>query len=300
MSDNLFSSSTLQEEFEKINNKYKLDTAIDFSPTPTSLNLEKFNYDAPTSAEIEQQAKNALHDYASTSQQNIDTSYQTNLKKLFEQEEKLAETNATTKNSHEAQTEQAKQSASNNALKRGLARSTIVVSQMAAFDQDKLNHFAALDAEYTKALTKLENEKTLLETQKQNALNSFDIAYAVKLSDKIATINEAVEKKLTEVQKLNNEIAKTEAAFTQAAEKENIRRAQEAYEWNQAIAKELALGQSSTEKLKQEEKFQVAINYFNNLSKSEALSIINQNEALKTELGPLYTRLHAAISSRTN
>ncbi|MFA6860316.1 MAG: hypothetical protein WCR30_02910 [Clostridia bacterium] len=288
-------SKTIYEEFTKIDSKYDISKLMDYTPLNTDLNLKKYEYTAPTDSEIENTAKESLKNYLDSGKSSIENSYQDSLSSILEKENKVKTSGENTKNELANDFEVAKKSATNKLVKNGLANSTIIVSQKEAFDKNKLEEFSKIDSELTSTLNSLTSQKLLLEVQKQNALNSFDIAYAVKISDKIASLNSEVQKNVDKVTKLNNQIEQEEAEYALNQEKENLKRQKEAYE----LSKDYTENSVAFEKIKQEEKFKIALDYINTLTKANAYSFVEQNDKLKNNLGSYYTKLRAAISARS-
>ena len=99
------------------------------------------------------------------------------------------------------------------ATKRGLSRSSIVINKLDAFTADQLNNFNKLNEEYSSTINGINFELNSLESQKQKALNDFNIEYAYKLNEKISDLTDELNKKQAEVDKYNNEIAEVEAQY---------------------------------------------------------------------------------------
>ena len=103
-----------------------------------------------------------------------------------------------------------KQDASSDALKRGLARSSIVINVLDAFDKGYIEEINKINNEIQSKITSLEGQKSLLDEQRQSALNAFDINYALKLSSKIDDINKELYEQEQKVIEYNNQIAQKE------------------------------------------------------------------------------------------
>ena len=181
-----------------------------------------------------------------------------------------------------------KQNASEDSIKRGLARSSIIVNVLEAFDQKMLDEYSNLDREYTQKFQELEEEKSLLENQKESALKSFDISYATKLNEKIEEINKEIAEKEKEVLEYNNKIAETEAEYKLNQQKQN----QELIDF---IGK---YGSTALNRVKEEEKYNRALSYFYTLDKDEALAELLNNDQYKVELGSYYSKLEQTLRNR--
>ena len=168
-----------------------------------------------------------------------------------------------------------KENAENDAIKRGLARSSIIVNKLAEYDSNMINNLNALQTETNNKIESLNAEKGLLEEQKQSALNSFDIEYAVKLQDKINSINSAISEQEEKVIKYNNEIAEARAKL-----KDNY------FDNTMALSKFIAdNGPNVIEYLKQTDKLKIAKEHFATMSKVEAINELQNNSKYYDELG---------------
>ena len=182
-----------------------------------------------------------------------------------------------------------KQQASNDAVKRGLSRSSIVINILDAFDQNMIKEYNKINDEITSKIDSLNNQKNLLNEQRENALNAFDITYAVKLSEKIDEINQSLLEEEQKVLEYNNEIAQKEAEY-EAERKKN------ALEYAEYVEK---YGYTGIEKMKQEEKYQLAKDYLMSMSKEEALNELNSNKLFNSELGSInFNKLKVLLSER--
>ena len=183
-----------------------------------------------------------------------------------------------------------KKDASNDATKRGLARSSIVINILDAFDQNMIDEINKINEEISTKVESLNNQKSLLSEQRQNALNAFDISYAVELSTKIDEINEKLAEEEQKVIEYNNQIAEKEAEYESKRNQDTLDRAEFIEKY----------GEDAIQNLKQDEKFEIALNYLNKLSKSEALSELETNRTYSYELGPTnYNRLKILINQRS-
>ena len=148
-----------------------------------------------------------------------------------------------------------------------------------------LDNFVKINEELTKNINSLNSQKSLLEEQKQNALNSFDIAYAIKLSEKIDSINSSLDKKEQEIQKYNNEIAEKEAEYKR-------KKQQEAIDYAEFISE---YGIGSIEIMKSGEKYEIAKQYFADMDKDQALKELTTNPIYKSQLGTYYNKLLTSL-----
>ena len=178
-----------------------------------------------------------------------------------------------------------REKASDDALNRGLQRSSIVINKLDAFNQDEINTYNTLNKELTASLNAIDFELNSLEAQQELALDEFDITYAVKLNEKIASLKQELLDKQTEITKYNNQIAEKEANFdlkyqelVNTMNKEN---------WNQnmdMLDMSAEYGSNVLEKYKQNQIYNIVDNYLAGLSKAEAKTLLESNDTVKSYL----------------
>lgn len=187
----------------------------------------------------------------------------------------------------------------NDAIKRGLARSSIIVNKLAKFDSSMLEQFSQIEKDYLETTNKLTSQKSLLEVQKQNALDSFDITYAVKLSEKINSISEQLQEQERKVVEYNNKM--------EQLEKEYEAKMLEQYAQDLAKAKKDNIdyleyinkyGDGSLNTLKAKEKYDLAYKYLMSMSKNDALGELVSNSIYKDQLLSNYSALLSKMQAR--
>ena len=268
----------LKDEFESIDNKYHNTLTGNTEP---SLNLEKMTFTKPSDEQIKQQATDSLAEYRENSLKDIQQQYSTKMQGIDESIDSKKQNANQQKTELEQKYASLKADASNDALKRGLARSSIIVNTLEAFDNKMLDNFMTINQELTKSIDSLSNQKSLLEQQKQNALNSFDISYAVQLNEKIEKINEKLQQQEESVIKYNNEIAEKEAEYKR-------KKQQEALDYAEYVGK---YGLGTIEMMKSNEKYKLAREYFLTLPKSEAIKELEEDSSYINQLGTYYYKL---------
>ena len=289
----------LFKKFDDIDGKYTFKEEQTVSNN--GLNLERKEFEMPDEDTIKKQAENSLAEYKDSSVKKIENDYIEN-KEILEQNLSQAKTNKENQQSSLKQAyEQVKTNASNDAIKRGLARSSIIVNKLAEYDGAMLTEFAQIEKDYTDAFTKLNNQKSQLEIQRQNALDGFDIAYAVKLTEKINQINSDLEEKQNKVIEYNNKIEQLEKEYLQNQEKITDDKNEAIRDDNAKLLEYYTKnGQAYIDKLKQEEKYNLALEYLNTLSKQDAINTLNNNTKFKDNFPTYYNKLLSAVYNRVN
>lgn len=273
--------SNLLEGFKQIDDKFSYDTE--------SLNLDKKTFTKPTDEQIKTQAENSLYDYKQSEISGIENNYDTKKANIDTQLQTTKSTGQTQKEEAKNLYSGLKKDASNDAVKRGLSRSSIVINILDAFDKNMIDEINKINQEISTKIDTLNNQKLLLDEQRQSALNSFDISYAVKLANKIDEINKNLKEEEQKVIEYNNQIAQKEAEY-------EAKRKQNTLDYAEFIEKN---GQESLNAIKQIEKYELAKDYLSTLSKDEALKELMYNTALGSELGASYlNKLKILTNSR--
>lgn len=222
---NALTRDQLAKELERIEKEYQAaleDASSGGTELPEVPKYDRLEYDAPTDEELAAQAESALSDYKNTGLGNIES--ETDAAKKAKEEEKRAAAAAAEKRAEAvgAGYDGAAVAFENDALKRGLARSSIAANKSAGLAAGKAEALAQAAADAEEAARGIESEIAALEAGRTKALDSFNIAYAAKLTEKIAALAEARDKKAAEVLKYNNSLLELERkAANERAELEN-------------------------------------------------------------------------------
>ena len=282
----------LESIFEEVDSKYDKDNSS--TKLQSELNLEKLDNVEKTAEEISELAKDSLKDYYTTNVNNINSKNNTEIKNLEDSVKTKTDNANALKENVNKNTEEVKQQASNDALKRGLARSSIVINKLNAFDNAKLAEYNKIDKELTDSINSINSEIANLNAERENALSEFDITYASKLNEKINTLTQELADKQAEITKYNNQIAKIEAEYEKDVHSYNNNLTQQDFEnsiqLNEFIAK---YGADALNAVKNNEKYDYAYAYFKTMPVAQAYAEIKANQAtLKHQLGTaLYNNL---------
>lgn len=274
-------TKSVLDKFNDIDKKYSTGNKVD-----SKISLEKISYNVPTQDEVLKKAENSLYDYKTSKQEAINDDYNLQNEQINQSINSIKEDKKEQQAEIENTYSKVKENASNDAIKRGLARSSIIVNKLENYDNKMLNDLAVLSSQTSEKINTLNTQKNTLELEKNNALKSFDIEYAIKLQEKIDSLNEDIFKNEQSVIKYNNEISEIEAKWNKEVEQENNDREMDMANF---IAK---YGIYEVNAIKQNEKYQVAKEYLSSLDKQSALSELENNSAYKSNLGEtLYVKL---------
>lgn len=278
----------LYDKLDTVASKFQVDSSL---PETEKVTLEKMEFSKPTAAEIRQNSENLLADYKNQNIKNINDEYKLKEDELYSNKQSAINSTDESKSKLDTYYNQAKNSAEEQAIKRGLARSSIVINQLDAFDKEKINDYKVLDDKLQNEINAINFELNALTTQKQTALNNFDVTYAVKLQEKINELTADLNEREAEIIKYNNEISLKEAEFNKQVDELNNKIKDSDFENATSLTKLYGeYGQNIVEKVKQDQLYAVAYNYLQGLTKNE-IDVILADDAFKAKMGSNYERI---------
>lgn len=272
------SAEELKDKIKNIDDKYKLDLTFDSTKDDISLNLERQKYSRPSDEEIRKQAEDSLKSYEDKEQKGIENEYAAGNRKLDEESQKLGGDFESQSKKIEQTYENAKESNKNTFIRRGLSRSSIMQENLKNLDESKNAAQDTLAKELKQNLEKITIERDLLETQKQSALESFNIAYAVKLSEKINKLTESAKQAEDAVAKYNNQLEEKQKKFALSQQEHNIKQDNQKLKDNKFVLDYInEYGRVGLDWLIAKEKLTVAKDSIKGLSKEQALAQIERD-----------------------
>lgn len=272
------SAEELKDKIKNIDDKYKLDLTFDSTKDDISLNLERQKYSRPSDEEIRKQAEDSLKSYEDKEQKGIENEYAAGNRKLDEESQKLGGDFESQSKKIEQTYENAKESNKNTFIRRGLSRSSIMEENLKNIDESKNAAQDTLAKELKQNLEKITIERDLLETQKQSALESFNISYAVKLSEKINKLTESAKQAEDAVSKYNNQLEEKEKKFALSQQEHNIKQDNQKLKDNKFVLDYInEYGRVGLDWLIAKEKLTAAKDSIKGLSKEQALAQIERD-----------------------
>lgn len=174
------------------------------------ITYDRIEYDAPSDEEIEKRAQDSLKEYEQAGVSSIENEIAALLEKYTSDKNvNTAAYESTLKSLNDAY-QSAIEAANNDALKRGLARSSIALNTTAAINSEKADKAAAATAEYNRQDADLTSKINGLEVERQKAMDEFNISYTAKLTEEINKLKEQREELKNEAIKYNNTLAEKE------------------------------------------------------------------------------------------
>lgn len=235
--------------------------------------------------EIKKSAEAELYDYKTLTEQGIQKQAEEKEKQLQSNRQTLQENYQGAKEQADNYYTQVKEDASNDALKRGLARSSIVINKLDAFNDDQLNYYNTLNKQVTENLNEIDFQLNSLNSEQQQALSQFDIEYAAKLNKKISDLKKEQTDIQNDIIKYNNQIAEAEGNF-------NIKYAQlekelENARWDKdidMIGLQGKYGATILERYKNDQIYNMIANFVATLPNDEMVDVLTNNKEIRTLL----------------
>lgn len=232
--------SQLKEKFQSIDSKYSTELSR-WREQKDGLTL--------TDSQANQLASNELSEYYSAQLEKIENKHTT-------KQEKIDQSNISTQNKYYTQLDKAqgnyeegKQDLRFDSIDKGWRVSSIYKNELSQIENEYGLNKSLINKERSEKLDNLSFQQNLLEQEKESALQSFNIAYAQKLSDKIEKIKKEFEKENSSALK------ETEGKI------EDVK---------------LSIGREKTAEI---------LSYIRTFSKQDSINFINSNPELKDELG---------------
>jgi len=282
----------LKSELKKLDGKYEFHAKNPYN-LPKTQDLTLMAYDGMSREEINEYAKAKLAAEYAAALKNIDGGTERAKNDLTAYKEKLNAAAGETMGAIDEAYKGAAAAASNDALKRGLARSSIIVNKLAELENQKAGAKTGVSAELFKGLAEIDNAIEQSETERLRAVEELDIMNAAKLADEIKLLNEKREKQLDEILKYNNSLKEKQSDYALAYAKTDS--ALDAAAYGRA-ADEIKNNLSSQLNAQiQREKYEKTGAALYGVSKKDALKYLKDNETYLTEqLGAAYYRRLAA------
>ncbi len=200
------------EEIEEFLKEYA-ESKVPARPTlPDVPEYERMEYEAPDDETLRKFAENALAAYKAQGEKDIDNKIESQRTQFGQELESAQQSRLRAEERAAAEYATAKRNTDADMLRRGLARSSIAAGQKAALERGEAETRASLFAAYEKQAGEIARKIGELDAQRKSALEDFNLAYAVKLTDKIAALEKERDDKKNEALEYNNSLAQKEHA----------------------------------------------------------------------------------------
>ncbi len=196
-----------------------------------------------------------------------------------------------------------RQKAENDAIKRGVARSSIIMSKLGNLDEAKMLSAGEIESAYNETIGDINTKINGLEQDRENALLKLDLKYASELTNRIADLKADRDSVVAQYEKYNNQIREKQTKYEtqrqqniekylsdKAAEEKAAEKAQEAYE--------KAHGYTGEKLAEYENRYNLAYDFYMSLSPDIAVNALKTANSMKYYLGNYYDKLLTELKSR--
>ncbi len=270
---------------------------------PEDSGLEKIEYTPATDKELSDRAQAEI-DYARTEEKNdLMSKYDDAVKSLTEQSDKAGETmRESYKKLSDVYTDLKKQ-AENDALKRGIARSSIATSRQSDLDTARSQSEKEVKEVYDAEITAINGEIAALQNEQETAFEELDLKYAAELEDRIAELKEERDKTVEKYNKYNNSVAEKDreyaiqrekdiAEYLENREKERLEKEEEQREY------ESKYGYSGEKLENYSKRYDLALDFYTSLSPDIAAAALDASPSMRYYLGNYYDKLMSVLKNK--
>ena len=290
--DNSLKNLTVKEAIEeanKIGEKYK---SGDYINAPESLNLEKISVPNKSKDEISKQAENSISEKYQQSKTNSNKSFENKIDEILKSNQHLISKNEDNKKEINEYYDSSKKETENQMLKRGLARSSIVIGELAEIEGSRANDLSKLLNSFQESLNDNEKKIQELNNQKQQAIEELDIKKALDLENKISSLTEEYEKAKKDAISFNNNVEKLEAEYKKDLEKQKLEKQKETLKLKQTY------GDDYYKEEMHQKQYEFLESYLDSLDPDYALNLLLTNKDFKIMLQDKYAALYKHIANK--
>ena len=207
-----------KRQFDKTAEKKKLDEKIteleklisdaqkEGEERKKTYTFDEMAFDTRTDDDLKAQAKQGLNEkYDLKTQALIEENAQKE-KSLRDKKDEIAETTEKLNAATEKRYEAAKENANNDAIKRGIARSSIISELLKEYDKEKLETTENRYSDAQKRISEIDDEIDGLSRDLNSSLKKFDMEKAIEINDRLEELKSEREKKNAEAIEFNNRV----------------------------------------------------------------------------------------------
>lgn len=282
-----FTIDEIYKQLEGIENRYSSEGSEQESEQENdySVNLEKVEVPEIEEDKIKERVTNEIYEEYEAKKQNLQNQSEKATDKIEEQKKTLVSNVEKNKKDITEIMDSSKVVAENEALRRGLARSSIIILQLDGIEKNKAEKLSDLAVSLTDELNKLENEVRNLENELIVSLDNLDINHAMKINTLVADKIAELEKKQKEAIEYNNEVEKEQFDYNAKIKNQQVKDVIDEYKLKEEYGISTSTGM-------QDEKFDVVLKYLNSIPREEALKLLTQDRTIIDHLGKRYNDMY--------
>ena len=291
ISENKYNADINDNPEEKLKELDEKIALIDFFDAPSSLGLTKKEKPVYDEEKVKNDLIKVLEGEKEQEKSNINLEFEDNKNKLEQEKsnmQKLKDENETKINNiYDSES----LSIERQAIKRGLARSSIVLGQLAKIENDRASELINNMNNISSKIDNIEDDIQKNIIARDNALKNLDLDYAEEIEEKLEESKAEYKKTVDEVIEFNNNVDKLEAEYK--IKYENAKQ-----DWTEGV---IDLNQKGYDGYRQKianAKYDYMTSYLSLFDKDEAIKLLTGNPNLKKLLGSDYERVYEYIINK--
>ncbi len=202
-------ASDLNDERDKLKDEIKRLETLDnniVAPRLPSVKLEETRYDPPSDSALEDAARGELQDYKTNGEKTLRDKSKAEADALSAKRDAYASSRDDELAALGTSYESAVRATDADAIKRGLARSSVAAVNRGEIESEYLRKNADIAQTYGKKLSALDADIAALDGKLRAALDDFNLSYAVKLNGRLNELKAERAQKLDDITEYNNKI----------------------------------------------------------------------------------------------
>jgi DNA repair exonuclease SbcCD ATPase subunit len=301
--DALESESGLSEKLEALDKAYQDYEKNSTAPEadidelfPLSPDIKQIEYTPKTDEELRAQAEASLEYDKAADLNKLDKSYSSSQSKIEQSKQSAQSSLEESYKNLEALYKELSEKSKNTALKNGIARGSILSSDLEALENDKDISVGEVQAAYELTIDTLADELNSLNASREKALEELDLKYATELQEKIDKLTKERDNTVLKYEKYNNSVKEKQADYAadRAADVQKYLQKRESdKQKNEAAQKayEAEYGYSGEKQKNYAARYDLAYDFYTSLSADIAADALEASPSMKYYLGNYYDKL---------
>ena len=195
-----------------------------------------------------------------------------------------------------------RKNAENDSLKRGMARSSVITSQLNNLDRAQLESAGNVEAAYQSTVGAIDQKINALQNDRELALNELDLKSAAELGSRIDELKKERDDTVFQYEKYNNSVREKNIKYEQQRQDDIAQfLAKREKEKQDALAKqqenEKKYGYSGDKLKNYTQRYNAAYQFYSSLSPDIAADALAASPNMKYYLGQYYDTLMSALKS---
>lgn len=196
-----------------------------------------------------------------------------------------------------------KEQTKNDALRRGVARGSIVSSAVNGIENSELGDRAQARGSYHNAIESLDKQLVKLESDRAFALEQLDIAYAAELADKIEKLKADRDKEVQKYEEYNENVRRKNNEYAAKRERDideylREREKEKEKQRQKQEDRESVVGYTGEKRENYAKRYEIAYNFYSSLSPGIAVDALEASPNMRYYLGEYhYNQLLNSLKS---